>query len=81
MTFDNPFQAFVEAETKAPVKEKRAKAEAKPQRNTKKARAVEIYKKHIADGKAAVTDLYKSELQMSDAGANSYFYAIKKQLS
>jgi hypothetical protein len=48
---------------------------------TKKAQAVMFYKKNIKKGKGAVITFFKGDLSMSDAGANSYFYAIKKQLA
>lgn len=63
-----------------PVKAKAVKA-APPARETKKSCAVRLYEQNIKQGKAAVIALYKSQLAMTDAGANSYFYAIKKQFT
>ena len=66
----------------APVasKAKAIKAKTAPavRTDTKRARAVDLYKTNIAAGKAAVITLFKTELAMTDAGANSYFYATKK---
>lgn len=81
MTFDNPMQAFVEAERTATpaAKAKRiVKQITTPARETKKSCAIKIYEKNIKQGKSAVIALFKSDLAMTDAGANSYFYAVKK---
>jgi membrane protein involved in colicin uptake len=68
-------EAQAEAATKKPAK-KEAQAEAKPE--TKRARAIVIYNESLKDGKKVVIDRFKTELSMTDAGANSYFYATKK---
>ena len=82
MTFNNPMQAFVDAESATaskPSKQKRAAPQASTRtRETKKSAAIKLYKAHISQGKRAVIDRFKSELAMTDAGANSYFYAIKR---
>ena len=83
MTFDNPMQAFVEAESTPATKTSKPKRVAQAStstRETKKSCAVKLYRAHIAEGKRSVIALFKSELSMTDAGANSYFYAIKKEL-
>lgn len=49
--------------------------------DSKRARAVIIYKESIGDGKKVVIERFKKELSMTDAGSNSYFYATKKALS
>lgn len=81
MTFDNPLQAFVTADSTAAQRTKAKAKPAKAQRTTKKSRAIELYKANIVAGKAVVIALYKSELNMTDAGSNSYFYAVKKLVS
>lgn len=65
----------VKRKTELRSTEKPAKA---ARTDTKKSRAVDIYKANIAAGKSAVITLFKTELAMTDAGANSYFYATKK---
>lgn len=77
----NPFTQFVAAQlqkTAAKPKAKQTAAE-KPQRNTKKSAAIELFRSS-ADKKAVIA-AYKSQLDMTDAGANSYYYSIKKQLA
>lgn len=81
----NAFDQLVSQLTAAPsqtyagkVKRKTEKPVKAVRTDSKKSRAVEIYKANIAAGKAAVITLYKTELSMTDAGANSYFYATKK---
>ena len=77
----NPFTQFVAAQlekTPAKPKAKQPVAE-KLQRNTKKSAAIELFRT-LADKKAVIA-AYKSQLDMTDAGANSYYYAIKKQLA
>lgn len=77
----NPFTQFVAAQMQKPTKAVVAKQPAaeKPQRNTKKAEAIVLFRK-LADKKAVIA-AYKSQLDMTDAGANSYYYSIKKQLA
>lgn len=79
----NPFEQLTKT---APAK--KATAKAKPaakakveQKVTKKSQAVTFYKKNIKKGKAAVIQFFKGDLSMTDAGANSYFYAIKKEVA
>ena len=64
----------------APAKRTSAKAKVAPaaRTDTKRARALDLYKANITAGKSAVINLFKTELAMTDAGANSYFYATKK---
>ena len=83
---NNPFAALVAAaelnKAKRPSDKTAAKrAVGQPRENTKRARAEKIYSEQIGNGKAAVIALFKSDLAMTDAGANSYFYATKKKLA
>lgn len=48
---------------------------------SKKTRSFELYEALISKGKKAVIDAYKAELNMSDAGATTYFYNAKKLCS
>lgn len=48
---------------------------------SKKTRSFELYEALIGQGKKAVIDAYKAELNMSDAGATTYFYNAKKLCS
>ena len=78
----NVFQQMM-AQMAAPAgktsKAKPAKAKVATARtDTKRARALDLYKANISAGKATVIALFKTELAMTDAGANSYFYATKK---
>jgi hypothetical protein len=77
----NPFTQFVAAQLEKPVAKAKVKQAAveKPARNTKKSAAIELFRT-LADKKAVIA-AYKSQLDMTDAGANSYYYAIKKQLA
>lgn len=77
----NPFTQFVAAQMQKPAKASVAKQSAaeKPQRNTKKSAAVALFQS--LGSKQAVITAYKTQLDMTDAGANSYYYSIKKQLS
>lgn len=89
----NPFEALTKPAAKKPAKQSLAKttvekktAASKPEKKTaakvtKKSQAVTFYKKNIKKGKSIVIDFFKGDLSMTDAGANSYFYAIKKELS
>ena len=82
----NPFEALTKttAKAKAPAAKKAVAApKVKPQSGkvTKKSQAVTFYKKNIKKGKAAVIEFFKGDLFMTDAGANSYFYAIKKEVA
>lgn len=79
----NPFEALTKATSKAKAPAaKKAVAKAKvEQKVTKKSQAVTFYKKNIKKGKAAVIQFFKGDLSMTDAGANSYFYAIKKEVA
>ena len=47
---------------------------------SKSAKATAIYKKLMAEGKARkdIINLFKSELNMTDAGASTYYQNIKK---
>ena len=81
MTLDthNPFTAFVAAQAaKQSAPKKAVEKAAKPPRDSKRVKAACIYREYIKQGKSAVIALYKTELDMTDAGANSYFYATKK---
>jgi hypothetical protein len=77
----NPFTQFVAAQLQQPAAKPKAKqiVAEKPQRNTKKSAAIELFRS-LADKKAVIA-AYKSQLDMTDAGANSYYYSIKKQLA
>lgn len=74
----NPLMALVDLANAKPVKGVKVKAERPAKTDTKRARALELYKANIKEGRAKVLSLFKSELNMTDAGANSYFYATKK---
>lgn len=82
MTLDthNPFTAFVAAQAakQSAPKAKAVEKAAKPPRDSKRVKAASIYREYIKQGKSTVIALYKTELDMTDAGANSYFYATKK---
>jgi hypothetical protein len=77
----NPFTQFVAAQMQQPAAKTKVKQTAaeKPQRNTKKSAAIELFRS-LTD-KRAVIAAYKTQLDMTDAGANSYYYSIKKQLA
>lgn len=92
----NPFEALVNAQAAAPAKKskrtlakktldtKESKQDLEVTRtnpDSKRARAVLIYKESIEAGKKVVIDRFKKELTMTDAGANSYFYATKKAVT
>lgn len=64
------------ATTKRVVKKAKA-VEVKPTRS-KKELALDIYRQRISSGRAAVIDLFQTELGMSKAGATTYFYNCKK---
>lgn len=74
----NPFTAFVAAQAAKQTAPKAKVAVVKPPRESKRTKAESIYREYIKQGKSAVISLYKTELDMTDAGANSYFYATKK---
>ena len=74
----NPLMALVDLANAKPVKGVKAKAERPVKTDSKRARALQLYKDNIKDGRATVLKLFKTELNMTDAGANSYFYATKK---
>lgn len=78
---NNPLNAFVVAQQSVVPKQPKVKQPKAKSTQSKKSQAIEMYKAHIASGKRTVTDMYKTKLNMTDAGANSYFYSIKKQLS
>ena len=87
----NPFEQMTTAAAKTSPKKASGKAKsvakaaaskpAKAEKVTKKSQAVIFYKKNIKKGKSIVIDFFKGDLSMTDAGANSYFYAIKKELA
>lgn len=56
--------------------------EGKPKRKkgAKQEEAMRIYKENIDEGKKAVIELFMSELDMSKAGATTYFYNTKKKV-
>lgn len=51
--------------------------------NTKMSRAVDLYTKLLAAGKARkdVITAFKTELEMTDAGASTYFQNVKKAVA
>ncbi|PPD55523.1 MAG: hypothetical protein CTY12_00675 [Methylotenera sp.] len=51
--------------------------------NTKMSRAVDIYTKLLAAGKARkdVITAFKTDLEMTDAGASTYFQNVKKAVA
>ena len=77
----NPFTQFVAAQLQKPTKASVVKQPAaeKPARNTKKSAAIALFQS--LSNKQAVIAAYKTQLDMTDAGANSYYYSIKKQLA
>ena len=80
-------RAILQAEAKAKAEAKAAKPKAekapkakrarKTEGPTKQERAVEIYKR-LAGDKAQVIQAIQTELEMSVAGATTYFYNAKK---
>lgn len=51
----------------------------KQKKGAKQEGAATIYQENISKGKATVIGLFMSELDMSKAGATTYFYNMKKQ--
>lgn len=75
----NPLMALVDLANAKPVKGvKAAKAERPVKTDSKRALALQLYKDNIKEGRHVVLSLFKTQLKMTDAGANSYFYATKK---
>jgi hypothetical protein len=81
----NPLQALVDIALNQPAKKAKAvrprtarKEGAAP---SKRELAKVLYKTHIAEGRNAVLKAFKTQLNMTDAGSNSYYYATKKALS
>jgi hypothetical protein len=72
-------EMLVKTTSKTPAKAQRVAKEAKTKvaRVTKSMRAAELYKQHNGN-KAAVIESYMTELNMSKAGATTYFYTAKK---
>ena len=64
-----------------PEEEQKVDASGKPKRKkgAKQEEAARIYNENKADGKKAIIDLFMSELDMSKAGATTYFYNMKKK--
>lgn len=52
----------------------------KRKKGAKQEEAVRIYKENIDAGKAKIIELFMSELDMSKAGATTYFYNTKKKV-
>lgn len=55
--------------------------ERKPRNKTKQELALEIYQDNIDEGKKAIIDLFIKDLDMSKAGATTYFYNLRKKVS
>ena len=69
------------AEVVSETKDAETVAASRTKPDSKRSRAVIIYKESIGDGKKVVIDRFKTQLSMTDAGANSYFYATKKAVT
>lgn len=85
MTKANPLQALVTAAEQAPAKKAKAPAKKvvvkKEVRVTKKSLAIEIMKRNKKADRQTIMGKFMSELKMSAAGANSYYYTIKAIVS
>jgi len=53
----------------------------KRKKGAKQEMALELYKEYIEEGKPKVIDMFMSELDMSKAGATTYFYNTKKKVN
>lgn len=56
----------------------------KRKKGTKQDEALRIYKEHMNDGKeakATIISLYQTELDMTKAGATTYFYSTRKKIA
>jgi hypothetical protein len=52
----------------------------KRKKGAKQEEALRIYKENISEGKPKIIELFMSELDMSKAGATTYFYNTKKKV-
>jgi hypothetical protein len=52
----------------------------KRKKGAKQEEAARIYSENKSDGKAKIIELFMSELDMSKAGATTYFYNMRKKL-
>lgn len=81
----NPLQALVDIALNQPAKKaKTPKVRAARKEGaapSKRELAKVLYASNISEGRNAVLKAFKTQLNMTDAGANSYFYATKKALS
>jgi len=51
----------------------------KRKKGAKQVEALRIYNENVDEGKAKIVELFMSELDMSKAGATTYFYNMKKK--
>jgi hypothetical protein len=71
-------QAYHWAEPDEEVKTD-SKGNPKRKKGAKQVEALRIYNENVADGKSKIIELFMSELDMSKAGATTYFYNMKKK--
>ena len=65
-----------------PDEEVKTDSSGKPKRKkgAKQIDALRIYNENVEDGKQAIVDMLMSELDMSKAGATTYYYNMKKKV-
>lgn len=65
-----------------PDEEVKTDSSGKPKRKkgAKQIDALRIYNENVEDGKQAIVDMFMSELDMSKAGATTYYYNMKKKV-
>lgn len=50
-------------------------------KGSKKERAIELFKKHPGATRGTMIDIFMAQLEMTKAGASTYYAAIKKELA
>jgi hypothetical protein len=51
----------------------------KMKKGKKQEMAIELYKKHVAEGRDKIIEVFQQEMDMSKAGARTYYYNMRKK--